>query len=103
MRLVPGGHDPGDPQADECRKTRLLRASLRDHGPVQHDCRIPRECTFCPRDKRSTDEARRYSRLLRPTVSLFDPFQELLIILLFDPVGAPRRADGASECPRQSA
>jgi hypothetical protein len=31
-------------------------------------------------------EARRYSRLLRSAVSLFDPFQELLIILLFDPV-----------------
>jgi hypothetical protein len=37
-------------------------------------------------DKYSTDKAGRYSGLLRSTVSFFDPFQELLIIPLFDPV-----------------
>jgi hypothetical protein len=42
---------------------------------------------FLPLRPVSTDQASCYSRFLRSTVSLFDPFQELLIIPLFDPVG----------------
>jgi hypothetical protein len=50
-----GGHHAGSPQTAECRETRLLRASLRDHGPVQHDRRISRECIFRVRHKAPTD------------------------------------------------
>lgn len=47
---------PGARQTDECRAARLLGASLRDHGSVQHDCVLSCERALRIRLEAGSDE-----------------------------------------------